>query len=85
MDFNKLSFIKNKTFLFIIFIIILLVISIYLYNNIDEKDKKRYKTSDIIINCVVPGLLIGGLIVSGLWFIELPSSKEVFLEEDFWS
>lgn len=65
-----------------IFIIVFIMVSVFIYYSKDIKERDRENKQDTCIRCIVPGLLLGLLIVIFLW--KNKNKEQIFLDEDFW-
>lgn len=72
----------NKFNLGIVFVLVFSIVSVFIYYSKDSKERDREKKQDTYIRCIIPGFLLGLLVVFFLWKKE--KKNQIFLEEDFW-
>ena len=75
---------KNKTFLFLVFLFLLFLISCIIYYTKCEEERKKESNQEVLIRIIPLAFFISLTVVAGLWIIDFPKKEKVFLEEDFW-
>jgi len=75
---------KNKTFLFVLFLVMLFFISYGMYFTKCEEERKKESNQEAIMRVVPFAAFVSFIVVIGLWVIDFPKKEKVLLEEDFW-
>lgn len=75
---------RDPKYLIGIFVFIVLACFLIIYYSNDEEARKKMKTGDIFLQCVLPGIVIGCILIAGIYYSTEPK-KDIYLDEDFWS